>query len=358
MMRGRVAKRWSVAIAMAIAFALSAGRGSAQATHLVVEWSAPAGCPTESDLRASAERLLGGPIEPRLSHSLVMHGRISVRGDRLELDLETVDDGIHGERTLSGATCEELASAAALILALAIDPKAVAEHSAAAGTPGAADGAPGAAEGALAPTPSAPSPAPTVAVPTPIAPPAPPGEATPSTPVRISVGVEAALVGDLASLPGPGIGPELAARIGLDRFRVRPFVAYYAPRFAPADDPARPTAGGYVSLLVGGIGGCYAVTTGTPELDGCVAMEAGALFAVGRGFDVRKDATPAWVAAGVSLDLLLPIAGRFSFRLGAGAMVPFGRSPVRFTENTGVPKEIHRPWVLSGRAAIGVLATF
>jgi len=197
-----------------------------------------------------------------------------------------------------------------------------------------------------------------VAVPTPVAPPPPRSEATRSTPLKISVGAEAALVGVLGTLPGPGIGPELAARIGLDRFRVRPFVAYYAPKSASAHDPARPGAGGDVSLLVGGIGGCYAVITGAPELDGCVAMEAGALFAVGRGFDLPKDATPAWVAAGVSLDLLLPIGGPLSVRLGAGAMAPFGRSPVRFVENTGVPKEIHRPWVLSGRAAIGVLATF
>jgi hypothetical protein len=176
--------------------------------------------------------------------------------------------------------------------------------------------------------------------------------------VKVSVGVEAALVGDLGTLPGPGIGPELAARIGLDRFRVRPFVAYYAPQFASANDTARSTAGGYVSLLVGGIDGCYAVITGAPELDGCVAMEAGALFAVGRGFDVPKDATPLWVAAGAGLDLRLPIAGPFSARLGAGVMVPFGRSPVRFVDNTGGLKEIHRPWFLSGRAAVGISAAF
>jgi hypothetical protein len=350
MVRGRVARRWFVAGALAVCVGVTRSRAIAEPPRLTVDWSAPAGCPGEAELRAAAERLLGGPIEPRLSHSLVVHGRVTPRDERLVLTLETVDDGIRGERTLIGTTCQELTSAAALILALAVDPKAVAEHS---GAP--PDAAPSASATGDSAPPTADTPAPVVAVPTAITPlPAPARPERPTRPIHVTARIEAAVVGDVGALPGPSLGPEVSATLGLDRFRLRPFVAYYAPRFAPANDSARPGAHGDVSLLVGGLAGCYAAPLGALELAGCGAMEGGALFAIGVGFDIPREATPLWLAAGGAAEVLVPLAGALVLRVSAGAVAPFGRSPVRFLENTGNLQQIHRPWAVSARAAVGL----
>src|SRR5260221_4610626 len=103
--------------------------------RLSLPWSAPPGCPGGSAVRQRTESLLGGgPVEPRLSRSLSARGKVTSSSGRFELRLSTLDNGLAGERSIQGASCEELASAGALIIALAIDPQAVAEHSAAATT--------------------------------------------------------------------------------------------------------------------------------------------------------------------------------------------------------------------------------
>jgi len=90
-------------------------------------WSAPAGCPPDAAVRAEIGKLLGGPIEGRAREDL----RVRAVVERRELWLVTLDTlagGTAGHRTLESATCEGLASATALIVALIIDPDAVAAH--------------------------------------------------------------------------------------------------------------------------------------------------------------------------------------------------------------------------------------
>jgi hypothetical protein len=323
-----------------------------------LDWTAPAGCPTGDDVRARAESLLGGPIEPRLVHALSAQGRVTSADGRSELHLETVDNGLRGERALQAATCEELASAAALIIALAVDPKTVAARSKdASATAAAASSTPGAAPPTAAPAPNPP------AVPAPVKAPAPTNAEKPERSSAPVTGlVEGALALDWGALPGPSIGPSLSGGFALSRLRLRVGATYFAPRFAEAPpEPGAPTRGGDVSLLVLGLAGCYSLTPRAAELGVCADLEGGALLAVGRGFDHTNDAIKPWLGAGASVDLTVPISGPVALRVGIGAMVPFGRSPVRFQENTGGVTEnhtIHQPFYVSGRAAVGVSFAF
>jgi hypothetical protein len=338
---------------------LVAGRAAAESqAAFTLDWAAPAGCSTGDDVRARAESLLGGPIEPRLVHALTARGRVTPVDDGLELRLETVDNGLRGERTLRGATCGELASAAALIIALAVDPETVAARSKDASTAAAA----GVSAKGVAATASAPATAPAAAPPKVSAsPPAEHGKNEGSG-APVTGLVEADVAFDLGALPGLAIGPSLSGGFALSRLRLRVGATYFAPRFAEAPPEAgKPARGADVSLLVLGLAGCYALTPRPVEVGVCGELEGGALLAVGSGFDHTNDAIKPWLAAGASVDLTVPIAGPVALRVGVGAMVPFGRSPVRFTEITGdVPEihTIHQPAYVSGRAAAGVSFAF
>jgi hypothetical protein len=195
----------------------------------------------------------------------------------------------------------------------------------------------------------------------PAAPPNAPGHAETAHVVRVLGRVQTELAAELGALPGFALGPSLAGVLGLDSVRLRLAATYFAPRFADGTAPGQSPRGADVSLLVAGISGCYAFTPTAAELAACAELEAGALFAAGTGFDQSNDATTPWVAAGGSVELDVRVAGPLSLRASVGALAPFGRSPVRFKENTGDVVDIHtihHPWAVSGRAALGVGLSF
>jgi len=94
--------------------------------QLELRWEAPIECPTGADVRAEVARLLGGVLPAELS--LRAEGEATRSDDGWTMRLHTSMGGEEGERELAGERCEELGEAAALILALMIDPIAVAEN--------------------------------------------------------------------------------------------------------------------------------------------------------------------------------------------------------------------------------------
>lgn len=96
------------------------------AAQLVLTWEAPPECPTGEVVRAEVARLLGGALPAELA--LTARGVATRADDRWTLRLHTATPEAEGERVVEGDACAPLADAAALILALMIDPVAVAEH--------------------------------------------------------------------------------------------------------------------------------------------------------------------------------------------------------------------------------------
>ncbi len=97
------------------------------AAQLAIEWDVPATeCPTVDAVRGEVTRLLGGAVPADLA--LEARAVATRAGGRWTLRLRTVMDGTEGERVIEGDACAPLADAAALVLALMIDPEAVAAN--------------------------------------------------------------------------------------------------------------------------------------------------------------------------------------------------------------------------------------
>lgn len=93
---------------------------------LQLRWVAPPSCPSQEEVRAQINRYLqphklddGGPTSRQATVTL------RERGGSWKALINTHSAYVTGERTLKGASCNEVASAAALILAMLVDPEAV-----------------------------------------------------------------------------------------------------------------------------------------------------------------------------------------------------------------------------------------
>jgi hypothetical protein len=348
--------------------------------RLSLTWRAPAGCPDERAIRARVETLLGASTSTSEGDRVAVEGSVTATGTSTELHLQTSvrrangapAEMLLGERTIRGATCSEVSAAGALVIALAIDAKAVAEHGAqdrsiaafgedtppSAPTPTPSDGtAPPNAGAVVAPATPAPLPAPPLTGATPTSP-SPRAEYQRPTEGLL----EGRFLSDVGSLPGPSVGAGLGAGFSKGRFATHLSVGYFFPRFAGttprADGRAR---GADESLAVLDLDGCFRAIPGTIELDFCGALEAGVLLANGVGFDRISSQIAPWLGALGSIEIAIRAAAPLTLRVGLGALVPFGRSRIRFSEpsetSTSFPV-LDRPGPVSGRATIGVGLAF
>lgn len=117
--RVRTALRWR-ALAIVGALVASMGFAPAQADEgWRLEWQAPATCPAKAQLEARLTDHLGGPPD---SVNLQVEGSITRAGERWQLDLEARRGQAFQHRTLRHSDCAVLTEAAAVLVALAIDP--------------------------------------------------------------------------------------------------------------------------------------------------------------------------------------------------------------------------------------------
>jgi len=86
-------------------------------------WDAPAGCPPQAELERQISTLLAGhaPADDRPRVAF----RVERRGPQWLLHGEIHSAQASGRRDLGAATCAELVEAAALIVAIAVDPSFV-----------------------------------------------------------------------------------------------------------------------------------------------------------------------------------------------------------------------------------------
>ncbi|WP_441288415.1 hypothetical protein ACSRUE_41705 [Sorangium sp. KYC3313] len=150
--------RWAHAPSILPALIVAAGLLPARALAAPAEprtidlrWEAPAGCPPVDEVRSEIARLLGTseqrlPIEVEIAIA-------RERDERYRLDLR-IRAPAPGERVIRGDDCASMSRAAALIVAMSIDPDAVARSAAAQPAPPQAIAAPAA--GAPRPPPPAP----------------------------------------------------------------------------------------------------------------------------------------------------------------------------------------------------------
>lgn len=340
----------------------SAGSAAAEPTNspLTLWWepTSTADCPSGDVVLAEVERLLGGKPSTGTNRRLFARAKVSAGPDGAwELTLRTVlagaDEEADGERTLRAPSCEDLASAAALIVALGFDPAAVAEQAKRAAlspSPGAATdraptpAPPKRAEAAAQDRSSAEPPGRQCATP-------PPRRAESVAPARVRPGVWLGGGADLGSFSAPAYALEVRAGFRYQRLQLAATAAYYPPQSIPL--PERPAAGGTFTLIAGGLLACSALRSfraGSLELAACGGAEIGQMHAEGFGVISPGSADGLWLAARAGAALTAALTEVAGLRLDLGLAVPIARNRF-YLENAGT---VYEPGYLCGRADIGV----
>jgi hypothetical protein len=326
-----------IAVTLAPLIARAADAGEA----VSLTWQAPAGCP---DRAAILERLRSLLVVSKASS-----GQVTARGTVIgssagtwELNLETVQGERTWKRTMQSASCDELADAAALIIALVVDPDLMTEAQT---NPGAVTR----------------EPPPPPAVPTPAVPPAAPVVAvqepeqldTRRTPIAFVVG--GAAVADLGSLPGVSFGAELALGIRIAHLQIDLLgTAFPSTSTEVVTNPPR---GGNFSLIGGGARGCYWAPSPAWAWGLCAGAELGNMRGEGFGttaFTAAEDRL--WVAGRLGAFATYSLAKSLAFRASLEGLVPVTRPT--FELANVVPATVHQPSAVSGRLQVGIEAHF
>lgn len=298
--------------------------------ELTLTWQAPPSCPTEANVAAQFARLLGGasrvPTGKHIDASIVV--RNGAAADRWTLELTTTMDGAQGRRSFAGDSCASVSSAAALIMALMIDP-AAAERL----------GAP-----EEAPPPPAPPPPPTVTAPA-----APP----PPAPRELAFVARAFAGGVFALLPSPA--PAAGVALGA-RYR---WIAAEVTGLATLDHRTTSTAidaaGGDLQLAALGARACGVIDARAVLLSPCVGAEVEWLS--GQGVIERPSAQTATMLAGTAGVLVtLPLARHFALSLDLDAAAR-AYHPIFSLESAGGTTDLFRIPAVSGFGALGVVVT-
>ena len=315
---------WQVASVAAVLL------GSTQARAAEIAWHAPAECADPRQTVEEAERLLGRS----LAGVQVVDFDVKITNDQeagWTLTLATVDrrSGERRERTLNGASCSEVTSAAAVALAMVVE--------------------------ASDPSPNPDDRVEPVSAPAQVAEPATnkPARVDPSAPLKkseqprrqLKPTLSLGFVGDAGSLPGAAPGGEIGAGLRNDTWQLAGLGALYVGSDRQADGK-----GADLVLATGGLLGCVRAADGPVRPLLCAGGEAGWLSGTGVGVKNPRTAGTLWAAARVEAGVSVPVGGAFAILARLGAAAPLVRRP--FVIDSDVL--VHQPKVLAGRLSLGV----
>jgi hypothetical protein len=295
--------------AAVLSLALASAAEPLESGPFRLAWTAPASCPGATDVLARIESLLGAKVPEVLQLPLAARGHVQARTnpERFELSLETFQQEQRFTREMQAPSCAELTGAAALVLALAIDPRlserlgganaappAPAPESAPSADPSADPSAPASSAQpgtsttapALRPSDSAATPAPELAVP-------------PSSGSRLAFFGGVALVADAGSIAPFALGPAATLGLAHPAFELA-LDATWLPHqrsFAESD----PDKGGDITLLAFTLRPCGVLRAGPVQGGLCAALDLGDIWGTGFGTATRTTRHALWLAAGGSL---------------------------------------------------------
>jgi hypothetical protein len=335
--------RTTSTLAALVALTLVMHARAAPSARVDLTWTAPLGCPDRETVVAEVDRLLrsSSTKDPAVAHAEVTHeGRWRVR-------LETQSAGRSGRREIEAESCEQLAQATAVILALMIDPEAAmvgappAERSSAPDPPHRPE---------LADLPRRPDPS-YVPEPLPAALAALPANRPATRRWQGVVGVS--VLGDGGTMPAPSLGVGLAGGAVLGPYRVVAGLGYFPSRTARLT--AGSLFGGDFTLFFGALEGCGAlITARLVRAELCAGVEIEAMR--GSGFGVRhpRAGTSVWSALLAGGLVEVPIVRSVAAELGVTAVVPFARPEFSF-DDLG---PVHRAGAAAIRLGLGASARF
>jgi hypothetical protein len=292
-----------------------------EAGAFTLSWQAPSGCPSHDELRAGIARLLGGDIRVPQGGDIKARAVVA-HGQTWSLAIETELAGRPGRRSIEAASCQELADATALIIALMIDPDAVAAHA---------------------------------TQPRLVAPP-PPAQTAPAPQqerrtIQYLVGIHAA--GSQGTLPsvdaGLGGGIGLAGRLW--RVELRGTYGLRRDQHAGAPPPAPPLSYGQFNFAAAALAGCLNLGREGVAFGPCADAELGVVSAKGFGVSQSLPANTAWLALGAGVYAAVSLGPHLSLPLHLDVLAPLRRSEFVFKN---VPGRVFQAPVVGGRICAGI----
>lgn len=256
---------------------LAPGRGALAADaapHVGLRYNAPDTCPDDAQLVASVEHFLGQPLREAREQELSVNVAIQSGAQGFSAKLSFKSPRGIEERFAEDADCSKLAEAAALLVALAIDPDRVHAQQAAAEVP----------EPPAEPEPEAPEPPP----------PAPPAksEPCPAPPPPPKPARERYAVAGVSALVGVGVMPHVAPAVGVDfgarfgRAQVELVGSYWLT--GTADVAGSNPATIEISLATLGVRGCGVLPVSDWSLLGCAQAQLGDMSGSGQLVDAAR----------------------------------------------------------------------
>jgi hypothetical protein len=326
--RGRPAARRAIAAgAIVVLAACSFGVGLARAQApsvapaaastaplLDLTWSAPESCPDRAQVVAHVEALVGA--RRRGQHPLSARGRIIAGTSpryRLELTIEASGNDA-GARSMSGDDCARLADAAALVLALDIDPDA--------GSRDNKEEPPADQIDPEVPPLRTPERAAPLRLPRRRRAPPPP----PTAPhVEGFAGVR--FLFDSGSLPRPTLGVAVATELTRGVFALDVQAAVYQSQFTIAG-PHHGVGGAYVSLATIGAHACWGGVAGEVDWRGCAGGELGRDGTTGVSIAHPESSASLWSALSAMVRARVWPERRISPTVALGAAHPLSAPSV------------------------------
>ncbi|HEX6273407.1 MAG TPA: hypothetical protein VFZ53_10210 [Polyangiaceae bacterium] len=320
-------------IACALSFLVEPEAARAAPRGLELVWSAPEGCPSQAEVVAAVERLVGGP-EAVLGRPLRADARVERSGERFRLALDWSTAAASAVRIVEGSTCAEVAQAAAVVIALAADPDTNLEELAS----GRADGAPE--PPPLAPPSANPRPAP--------APPLRPAEPAAARPARDEAsagsGVRAGAALELGSLPRAAPGVFIGGAFTFASFAL----VLDALTFVPMDEVVAEGAGTFWLSAVS-LRPCYRLPISRFVLAPCAAVELHVMLGEGERVEIPDERWALYGRFGAGVEARFPLGSRLDL-VGSGTLLVAPSRPT-FVIGTGTP--VHEPEAFAGRLTLG-----
>ncbi|MBN1610843.1 MAG: hypothetical protein JW940_29700 [Polyangiaceae bacterium] len=313
--------RWSFVLArlgraamglVAACLASEPAPAAAEGAALELVWTAPRDCPMREQVLAKSEQLLGGQAERAVS----AEGTIRTHPDGFELVLRAKVEGVELGRRLVAPRCDELADAAALILAMAARP----EQQGSSETEAPASSSPTHASGARAArtTPSKRT------VRSPVAPPAASAPAAPRLPPPTRPYAMFTGSVDRGTLPSSSLALGGGVGVWRGRWGAEGQMRHWLKR--QRDNTNTPGKGVVLWLNAGSFLGCVAGPLGTAA---CGGLEVGSLSGRGYGVDEPQPRSVIWAAGLASARLRLVPARWLWLAASVEAAVPIKRYEFR-----------------------------
>lgn len=267
-------------------------------------WDAPEACPSRQEVQADLTRLLGGKIQIPQGDDLDVRASVE-HGRAWSVALVFRRAGrAGGRRFVEAPSCQSLAQATALIVALMIDPDAVSAH------------AQESKEGPAPPSSNAAAPV-----------------SRPSETTQFSLSIHAQT--RLGTLPGVDIGAGLGFGMVRRRWSLELRGTYGLRRDQVGHSSALPDANGRFNILTGALSGCFKLSQARFAFGPCAVAEAGVVSAKGYGADAGFAKHAPWVALGAGGYLSLPLGASWEAALYLDLLVPLWRPSYVFAGTPG-----------------------